>query len=136
MCNGAFFLKICTYPTDLFVNWTSISLVLFCTHVLNTLCSKWSDVNCWFKVWELLELLPNPCKESAGSDYSARGSQQAMVMLPWYLLGTLQDFIIALLIFQWKCIILCYFDILYKYRIILFSTRLNSIQVDDDVFPI
>lgn len=42
----------------------------------------------------------------------------------------------SLAYFSVKIIVSYYFDILFKYAITLFSTRLNFIQVDDDVFPI
>lgn len=111
-----FFVKICTYPVGPFISRTSIAIVLFSICILHILCSEWQVLMIWFQVWDLLDLLPNPWKELLGCSYAS------MIFVEHSL--RLHD---TLLIFQWKCIISCYFFILYKIRLSSFpQVKFNS----------
>lgn len=89
-------------PTELFVNRISFGLVLFSTHVLNTWCSKWSAVNGLVQSLAPARTASQSLKRISRQWLFCRRESAGSVYASWYLLSTLEDFTLALLIFQWK----------------------------------
>lgn len=87
------FLKICTCPEDLFRNWTSIVLVCF-PLMFYIPCAVNDRMS---MIWSMGH---NPWRVSRGWLFCKK-SQEVGVMLSHFL-STLKEFMIALLIFQWK----------------------------------